>query len=312
MTARLGAGTVLVLAFSATAPALPQQPPAGPRPPWGAEFWLPAFSLLIPGLGQYAQHASGPGLAYTGAGALGLVMLFSVDSAKHLLESNDLPRTVEGQRALFGESLYTGAGELSAYDSFRRSVPALKLRGRYHFLPEPDPLSSLFTAPFDPHFLGRWTTWIHLAYTGAIVTLIAVDATEPGRVYLPYRFHDAVFGTALSYQAGVGEEAWFRGWFFPMVHDANGEQMWLSNSLQAVIFGGLHAAQAGPFALVITGWAWYEGWLTKRNGWSIRESIFHHFWYDVAAFAVTLATEERPSAAAVISLPPISFRTPSW
>jgi hypothetical protein len=33
--------------------------------------------------------------------------------------------------------------------------------------------------------------------------------------------------------------------------------------------------------------------LTRRNGWSIRESIFHHFWYDVLVASATLLADER-------------------
>jgi len=103
----------------------------------------------------------------------------------------------------------------------------------------------------------------------------------------------------------VGEEALFRGWLYPVLHQNLGRRVWLSNGLQAAIFGSLHVPQAKSFALVIATWAFYEGWLTRRNGWSVRESVFHHFWYDVAVGAATLATQEQ--ATVTIVFPAVRF-----
>lgn len=57
---------------------------------------------------------------------------------------------------------------------------------------------------------------------------------------------------------------------------------------------------------MITGWAFYEGWLTQRNDRSIRESIFHHFWYDVVISVTELLVEERRPVIR-ITLPTIRF-----
>ena len=62
-----------------------------------------------------------------------------------------------------------------------------------------------------------------------------------------------------------------------MIYERTEGKFAVSNAAQAWLFSRLHLGQAGPFALVIGAWAFYEGWLTKRNRWSIRESIFHHF-----------------------------------
>jgi hypothetical protein len=58
--------------------------------------------------------------------------------------------------------------------------------------------------------------------------------------------------------------------------------------VQAAVFGLLHP-DAEWFAAVIAGWAFYQGWLTRRNGWSVRESIFQHVWYDVVVILLDLA-----------------------
>jgi hypothetical protein len=73
--------------------------------------------------------------------------------------------------------------------------------------------------------------------------------------------------------------------------------------LQAGLLGLGHP-QAGPFAVVIGGGAVYSGWLTRRNGWSVREAIFQHFWYDVAVVTASLLRDDR----GLITLAPITIR----
>jgi membrane protease YdiL (CAAX protease family) len=148
----------------------------------------------------------------------------------------------------------------------------------------------------------RWTTWADLAYTGLVTGLILSGRTGDA----PLHGHDLAFATALSLNAGVGEEAFFRAWLLPLLHQNTGERFWLSNSLQAALFGLVHVPQAGELAVVIAGWALYEGWLTRRNEWSVRESIFHHFWYDVAVVVASfLADETEPRIQ--LTLPTIRF-----
>ena len=55
---------------------------------------------------------------------------------------------------------------------------------------------------------------------------------------------------------------------------------------------------------VIAGWAFYQGWLTRRNGWSVRESIFQHVWYDVMAILLELGDARQVTVG--LSLP-LSF-----
>lgn len=83
-----------------------------------------------------------------------------------------------------------------------------------------------------------------------------------------------------------------RGWLLPMLYQKAGQRFWLANATQAGIFGALHP-NAGAYAAVIAASALYDGWVTRRNDWSIRESIFKHFWYDVAVVAATFLADER-------------------
>ncbi|CAN5879229.1 hypothetical protein BH23GEM9_BH23GEM9_08740 [soil metagenome] len=46
--------------------------------------------------------------------------------------------------------------------------------------------------------------------------------------------------------------------------------------------------------------------MTNRNDWSVRESIFSHFWYDVAIVTAAYFVQEK-DVALRITLPAIRF-----
>jgi len=288
-------------ALGAQDTAAAQRSPSPPPPRSGAAFGIPLASLFVPGLGQYLQHAPLAGLAYTGA-AIGGYALYTGDPAA--ATTIDLPRDAAGQRAFLGAQLATDAGALSAYDSFHRSLASLQHQGKYRFITSHDSPGRLFLAPLDLRMLKRWTTWVDLAHT-AIVAAVVLGERKPGVQYPPLRTRDDAFVASFSYGAAVGEEALFRGWLYPVLYQATDERMWLSNGVQAAVFGTLHIPRAKGYAAVIAGWAFWEGWVTRRNGWSVRESVFHHFWYDVAVGAATLLTQEQ--ATVTIVFPALQF-----
>lgn len=291
-TAEAGVVVVLLLAgalWRAPAAQEPRQRDHARRARAGSQLRIPLGSLLLPGLGQYIYGAYVEGAAFTvvAAGGYGVATTGDADA----LTIGELPRDGRDQLAHQGAHVYFTAGTLSLYDAFRRAVPALRTEGKYDFLQAEESVGDLLWAPFDVRFLGRWTTWLNLAYTVAVVGVVAAERDEGSR-YEPYRARDAAFITSLSVNAGVGEEALFRGWLLPVFHENFGRRFWLANSVQAGVFGAAHVPQAKGFAIAIAAWALYEGWLVRRSGWSIRESIFHHFWYDVAVGTATLLVDE--------------------
>lgn len=295
----------MVALLAAAATPLAAQDPPSPADTLSAgrksEFRVPLASILVPGTGQYVHGEYLAGLAHTATAAAGYLAA-SVSSAD--LDVGGLPR--EGRDQFAYEAIHVSAtsGFLSAWDAFHRAVPALQEEGEYEFLTTRESLGDLLSAPFETDFLGRWTTWLNLAYTG-VVAGVLLGGRDAGIEYEPFRARDAAFAASLSLNAGVGEEALFRGWLLPLFHQRFGERFWLANSTQGLIFGALHP-QAGAFAAVIAAWGLYEGWLTRRNDWSVRESIFHHFWYDVAIVAAEFLTDER-EARIRLTLPTIRF-----
>lgn len=297
----------LTALFMSTAPPLTAQDsssvgtPSGAR--WGSAFLIPFGSMVVPGLGQYIDGGYLAGAAYTGTAAAGLVVGLAAGSADVTYDGG-LPRSAGDQISFEAIHVHVTARYLSAWDAFYRAVPAFHQEGKYEFLTTRESLGDLMTAPFDPEFLGRKTTWLSLVYTGLVAGLV-VAGRDPGPEYEPFRPRDAAFTGALSYNAAVGEEAVFRSWLLPMLHQKTGERFWLANALQAGIFGALHA-EAGAFAAVIAASGLYDGWVTRRNDWSVREAIFHHFWYDVAVVAATLLADERQGRLRV-TFPTIRF-----
>ena len=268
-----------------------------------SDFWRPLTSVAIPGLGQLGDGAPGAAAGFLGTALLGYGLYFTGDTAEASL--SDIPRSPRGQQSLAGLELATAAGFLSAYDAFHRQVPSFQLDGKYAFLTAHEPLGRVMLAPFDPSMLKRWTTWIDLAHTAIITTVLVATETKPGKRYLPFRAHDGALAGTLSYGAGTGEEGAFRGWLYPMLYQHLGKRWVLADGIQAAIFGSLHVPQAGAFAADITVWGFYEGWLTRRNGWSVRESAFQHFWYDAIIFTATFLTQG--SATIRVTVPGVRF-----
>jgi hypothetical protein len=311
--------TILALALCAgrlgaqslPGPAAPSgPPPTAPAPDSaparrGAELLIPVASLVLPGLGQYVYRAPAVGVAYT-AGVVGGYALARVGDAEGKSWNGDLPLRARDQLAEQAEHVAVTAGMLSAWDAFHRAVPALQRQGKYDFLGARERPADLLSAPFDRRFLRRWTTWVDLAQTAAVTALILSDR-QPGVRYRPMRARDGAYAVSLAANAAVGEEALFRGWLLPMAHQHTGRRFWVANGLQAGLFGAAHLPDAGWGAAYIGVWSAWEGWIVRRNRWSVRESVFHHFWYDAAVVSATFLTTARRDAPMQIGFPTLRF-----
>src|SRR5918911_3041418 len=177
----------------------------------GSEFLIPVSSFLLPGLGQYLQHAPRAGAAYTATFIAGVAVGGPTDVAN----VEDLPRTGDDQLSDQGWHVASTSILLSSWDAFHRAVPALQRGGKYQFLGPREKVGQLVSAPFDVRFLKRWTTWVDLGQT-AVITAIVISERERGGQRLPFRAHDAAYAASASLNAGVGEEAFFRGYLLPL------------------------------------------------------------------------------------------------
>jgi len=281
-------------AASQAAPAPPEATPVPTRTPAASDFWLPMGSLVLPGLGQYVHGSGKTGLAFTGTA------LVSLTTASALLAGEEgeidldlLTSDTQKQMGNVTGNAYQAAAFLSAYDAFHRSVPELQRRGEYRWLTHHEPTSRLFGAPFAFGFVKKKTTWIPLALSlGVAVAVEGVGERGDHDTFRRFRAGDAAYVGALSYEAGVGEEAFFRGYALPLAHRRLGS-FWAANATQAALFGAMHISRDSPLPVFQTVSALYDGWLTNHNGGSVRESIFQHVWYDVIVLSVALLVEER-------------------
>jgi membrane protease YdiL (CAAX protease family) len=266
----------------------------------GSEFWIPFGSVFVPGLGQYLQGAPLAGLGYSGTFLAGLLVSSQAGGSTSLAR---VPRS--GRDQLSVEALHVAftAGLLSAHDAFYRPMSALRAAGKYDFLTAEEDLGDLLWAPLDYRFLGRWTTWVDIAFIGGVLAWALSEDDRTGTTP-PFDAGDAAFAASLSLNAAVGEEAAFRGWLLPMLTQKLGGRFWIANGIQAWLFGSAHATQAGAFAWVIAADALYSGWVTRRNGWSVREVVFHHFWYDAAIATAALLTDDD----ATVTFIPVQIR----
>ena len=269
---------------------------------FGHEFALPIGSLFIPGLGQWGNGDANAGLAFFGAAVLGLAVAVANYDAD--VSSDRLPRDRDAQALELGFLLSGAAGALSGYDGFRRSLPKLKAGGHYEFLDKTTPTSATFVAPLKFGFLKNRRTWLALTIPLALVAALAID--QAGEDTLPFHVHDAVYAGGVSYGAGITEEAFFRGYLFPVFNELWGERVWLANSTQALLFGLAHLPSVSvPIAQTLAGFYW--GWIVQKSDWDFQETIFQHFWWDAILLTGVLLLDDGGGTKVSISLPTIRF-----
>jgi membrane protease YdiL (CAAX protease family) len=307
--ALLAAALLLALAVPARAqaPSSVAPPDSFPfSPAVRSDLLLPLVSILLPGYGQYRQGQVVPGLAYSAVAAGGLFTLFQGSS--ELARDSAVPDQPELtpkdwrlRRILLGAQAYQGAGFLSAYSAFRTAVPSFQYAGRYRFL-TPDPLPDVLLAPAHFSFLGRPTTFIPLGILAGYVGWLVYDERQ-GHPRADWAFtgDDVPFSAALSYNAGVTEEAAFRGYLLPVFYEYT-HSFFLSNLLQAGLFGAAHYS-GGPIPWPQALLGYYFGYLSERNHWTLSEGIFNHFWWDALLLTGSFLILPRAQVSAAFTLP---------
>lgn len=257
---------------------------------------LPLGSLLLPGLGQYWDGRVG--WAYSVAAVGGIAGALAV--AKDGMQITD----VEGQLFLIGSQVWLDAALLSAYDTYRHRVSE---RLRY-----PEDLSTvddLLFAPADFRALGRLRVLLPFIAIGALGIgsgfVNEAGVTYESDPYEDFRFRDVGFSLVASYGAGVGEEAFFRGYLLHGFNKVWGVHPLVANGMQSALFATAHADFSWGF-LIPMGFGFYNGWLAQADNYNLRDAVFLHTWWDVFVFVGTIATDRR-NGTAMFTLPALHF-----
>ncbi|MCB0377698.1 MAG: CPBP family intramembrane metalloprotease [Bdellovibrionales bacterium] len=261
-------------------------------------FWAPVASYLLPGINQYINDQNRAGALYS---ALAVTGLMTASQASQRIQGRvENPRDIvnleerdsDVRAYLWGMKTYDLAGSLSLYHTFRTAVNFRKGRGDYSFLPEGERVDELMLAPFQFSFLTRWSTLIPLGIGLGLV--IGVSANDDYNTR-SLDGEDVLFTGAISYNAGVGEEALFRGWMMPLFRESFGNSFW-SNIATSTLFAAAHISSENPYPVAQFVAGYYLGWLTLQNNWTLSESIFVHTWWDIIIFAANFSQGDRKAS----------------
>ncbi len=264
-------------------------------------FWPQFASMLLPGFDQYWEGQYPYALSYSGVAILGSAIAEEHRRDKDEEEKDDFDERDFGYGRV-GSSMMMSAGFLSAYHSFRSA--ARTRPNDFGFIKANDSIKDILLAPFQFSYLRRWTTYVPLGLiTAAIVASEGQNA--PRRHVLP--FHERFVSSAgISYGAGVAEEALFRGWLMPVLQYEFDSAL-LGNLSQGVIFGAAHISEKNRYPIVQTVFGIFDGWVSQRNGYSICEGIFGHFWWDFLIFGTIMMRNTNTEDKMPVWLPPITI-----
>lgn len=262
-------------------------------------FWLPVLSYFAPGALQYMNGQIGAGLVYSGIGVTGLATALGAASEvnNRINNNEDLndfdSRDSAVRRYVWGMKTYDLAGSLSLYHGFRTALQFRQKEGEFEFLPkEAETSDELMLAPFNFSNLSRLTTIIPLALG---VGLMAYSGANDDYDTRNLTAGDIAFSGGISYNAGVGEEAMFRGWMFPLFVESFGSSFW-GNMAQSTIFAAAHLSSDNRFPMPQFLAGYYFAWLSQRNNWTLQESIFIHTWWDVIVFTASFTQGDKKAS----------------
>lgn len=149
----------------------------------------------------------------------------------------------------------------------------------------------LAMAPFQPRFLLNKKFLIPI---GIALLYVGYETNHPPKnpqqiLLYPGMKTSGFMGfytTVISFNAGVSEEALFRGFLnHYLIHKWEFEKGLLASS---IIFGLAHLGNSVGNALFATLAGAYLGYIHYKENWDIRQGIAIHFWWDVIIIALSL------------------------
>lgn len=265
--------------------------------------WSGFFSILFPGAGHYYQGRWGKGALFTfteGTFLMSSVALY-VDAA------HDEGRKKTNKQMIANNMLNLFQNEhfYNIYSSYQDARLTIKNQG-FKTLIAKDFLGDLLTAPVDSSILTRWT---FLIPTSLVAGLAAAVIWLEDRVHVktPRLINSLFLLGAQSTVIGVGEESLFRGYIQPEFTELYGGHEWPAIFTQAALFGAAHISGDGWFQPVFTGVSGiYDGWIAKRNSYSLKENVAQHAWWDFILLS-TLFIVKGKSSDFILSFPAFRF-----
>jgi Type II CAAX prenyl endopeptidase Rce1-like len=265
-----------------------------------AYFGPQLVSVLLPGFdqwyeGQYRAAAVYSAL-YIGGTALSApdIRLNTEDedaADDDEEETTDLDdRGSFNRQRILGSQIAFDVGLLSAYHSFRTAVRSQQANGKFLFLKKEETTDQILSAPLAFSEITKPTTYIPLVL---LLGLGIADLKSSGGGKANWVAADSFYTAAYSYGAGTSEEAAFRGWLMPVAQHWFENEFW-SNTSTALVFAAAHISGDNPVPVPQFLLGWYLGYLTQRNDWTLRQSIFIHTWWDIIAFGLTYYDNSRP------------------
>lgn len=241
-------------------------------------------TVLLPGLDQWRVGESRSAAVYSGYAALGVGAVASATNGSQ--PSSDLSNVQDDQarRIAWGNQSYMDAGFVSAFHAFRAAAETWKPDGRFLFLTHEETTGDLLIAPLRFDYLGDPAVLIPV---GVLAGLL-VAGVKQDRPHYNFNGGDTLYGTAISYNAGVGEEAFFRGYMMPMFYDWWDNKFW-SNVATSTLFAAAHISSSNPVPWPQFLLGLYLGWNSQRNDWTLSKGVFIHAWWDTLLFASQLA-----------------------
>lgn len=249
-------------------------------------YWFPPLaSFVLPGFDQWWERQYLPAASYSGTALASLVYIGARGRPNR--SDMELESEFEDHRdLLLATQIYSAAGGLSAYHSFRTAVESRKPYGEFEFLTEEENPADIALSPFCFDYLLRWTTLIPTATAALLGWVILPRYAEGKRDFSRFGADDAGYAFGHSYLAGAWEEPFFRGYIMPAMYQTSGNR-WFANAFQSVLFGLAHITSEDDLKYHLwhhTLWGFYIGWVSQHRNWTVSEPIFAHFMWNLIIF----------------------------
>lgn len=252
---------------------------------------VPLFSLFLPGLDQWWERQYNYAAVYTGT-ALAATTYVVIKGAEDNRTNSDLSsRFEEDQDKFLAVQLIGGMGMMSSYHAFRTAVWSRQQYGQFSFLTKEETPTDIALSPFRFDYLARWTTLVPLGIVGSLMWVVLPLVDDGKRDFGRYGLGDAGTTFGVSYIAGTSEEAFFRGYLMPATNESFGNKH-LANFIQSAVFGLAHVTKKEDFKFRFWNsfaFGLYSGWVSQYRDWTISETVFIHFMWNVTVLTSALA-----------------------